>query len=69
LNTVYQNADGFFRQDDSPLLAGWTPTQFTRKISVTVPESGKRINVSVTVNWSKGSVTLEEDIYNWYFQL
>jgi len=69
VNTVYQSADGFFRQDDSPLPAGWTPTQFTRLISVEVAEPGKRIIVSVTVEWSKGSIMLQEDIYNWYFQL
>jgi len=69
-NTVYQNTDGFFWQSDPSPGVGWTPTQFTRVISVDDDEEpGKRIIVSVTVEWSKGSVTLEEDIYNWYFQL
>lgn len=64
---IYQDSTGIMRQPNPG--AGWSPTKFSRSISVTRLEDRKRIIASTTVWWPRGNVTLQEDVYNWFFQL
>jgi prepilin-type N-terminal cleavage/methylation domain-containing protein len=69
--TIYQNSTNYLYRQTSGGAPGnpWVATKFNRYISVQVVEAGKRVTASTTVWWPRGNVTLQEDIYNWYFQL
>lgn len=64
---LYQDATGVMRQPNPG--AGWTAMKFKRVMTISEPEVGKRITASTTVSWPRGSVTLQEDIYNWFIEL
>jgi len=69
---VYQHGATYvFRQSSTGAPgAPWVPTKFQRHISVEVyPGDTKRVLVSTTVWWPRGTITLEEDVYNWFFQI
>lgn len=75
---VCQNNGLIYRSDTAPYIyrqsdpgpgAGWTPTKFSRSITVSEVEDEKRITVTSTVTWGGKSVVLSEDIYRWFFQL
>jgi Tfp pilus assembly protein PilV len=67
---VYQNTATFvYRQSSAALASPWAATKFSRLTSITEVEPGKRATASTTVWWPRGNLTLQEDIYNWFFQL